>query len=585
MAAPVLPCARGAAMASLCRPVWFHPLFMSVSLRLCCVLVGWLLGADLARAAAYESKLPMAPQVKDLEITILSPFQRLPPTGYAPLEIKINNSSAQAKHWDFVSSSSYWSARTFSLGTRFTLGVEPGTTRSFPILSPLSASSVQLTTSGPGVLPGHIIGLPGSNVGSNQTPFLGLSESLATTYGGQLEKEAKDRHTELAWTPVHAADLPTDWRGLAGFEVIWLLPADLAACAPEQRNALRDWVARGGLLVLHGGERPVDFAEEGFGQVKVEPANSGANLDVPGVITLLLARAPARSLWFGSPYKVGWGMYQSLGEFHPNVGVLALLLIVFALLVGPLNLYVFAGSHRRARLLWTTPVISLAASVVIVLLILFRDGFGGEGERVAVVHLLPGQRKAAVLQEQFSRTGVLTHSEFHTESDVVVVPIAADDLGPRTDREYWMDGRHFSGDWFNSRSVQAQWLEAVVPSRAEVRLLNPQEVKESDAAPVIVSSVDVPLSDFYYLASEHRFWYAPTVKTGERTVLQRTDKLRYNLFPSAGARIKACEGLARRAGHFSAFASTGGAFQETLRTIRWTKQRALYLGAISEGEK
>jgi amino acid transporter len=120
---------------------------------------------------------------------------------------------------------------------------------------------------------------------------------------------------------------------------------------------------------------------------------------------------------------------------------LIVFITAFAAIVGPLNLYWLAGGARRHRLFWTTPLISLAASLLLVVVILLQDGFGGVGKRVLLTYILPGEKKAVVLQEQVTRTGVLLGREFDVQEDVFLTPLLVPTRGGRNEaRNYHQSG-------------------------------------------------------------------------------------------------------------------------------------------------
>ena len=75
-------------------------------------------------------------------------------------------------------------------------------------------------------------------------------------------------------------------------------------------------------------------------------------------------------------------------------------------------------------------------------------------------------------------------------------------------RSYEQSGRTYGGDWFTSRSVQAQRAEAIVPSRAEIQLLSAGV--HADAPPVVVSSIPATLREIRYLDPAGHRWRAAT---------------------------------------------------------------------------
>ena len=182
-------------------------------------------------------------------------------------------------------------------------------------------------------------------------------------------------------------------------------------------------------------------------------------------------------------------MTKSVGPIPINAPFLILFIGLFAAVAGPVNLFVLAPATRRHRLFWTTPLISCAATLLLVAVILWQDGFGGRGERVMVTRLFPGQRQAVVMQEQVARTGVLLSRRFTVPEDLVLSPLKTPGTGSRS---YEQSGWAYGGDWFTSRSVQAQRAEAIVPSRAEIQLL---PATAADAPPVVVSSIPATLRE------------------------------------------------------------------------------------------
>jgi len=114
-------------------------------------------------------------------------------------------------------------------------------------------------------------------------------------------------------------------------------------------------------------------------------------------------------------------------------------------------------------------------------LIIFQDGFGGKGARVVLMEVRPddGQNAAFIHQEQFSRTGILTRTAFDVAVPALLhpVPIAQSrwarftnrgDSGGSFNLQPVGAGISATGDWFQSRSEQGQFLSAVTPSRGRI---------------------------------------------------------------------------------------------------------------------
>ena len=74
-----------------------------------------LLSALSAHAAAMHMPVSDIDPKSGIEINVESAFDKLPPCGYAPLRLVIDNNSSQAGSWNFFfsSSSTYDNSRTF----------------------------------------------------------------------------------------------------------------------------------------------------------------------------------------------------------------------------------------------------------------------------------------------------------------------------------------------------------------------------------------------------------------------------------------------------------------------------------------
>jgi hypothetical protein len=250
-------------------------------------------------------------------------------------------------------------------------------------------------------------------------------------------------------------------------------------------------------------------------------------------------------------------------------------------MAGPVNVMVLAGKGRRSRMFWTTPLISLAATAFLLLLMFMRDGVGGAGARRVVGLLAPEQNTMAVVQEQFSRTGVLLGSSF---------PIAEPSWLEPIDRRDWndkfaeADGRTRQGDWFRSRSDQAYLAMAVRPSRASLEVAGGAE----DSPPSVLSRIEVPLDKIFVIDEDGRYWTTDTVGTGQKKPLQASDADAYNrwyeslLADTGPVRRDLLEPLRNVRGHAYASSSEAGKVAvKTLPAIRWVDERADFVGPFT----
>lgn len=402
------------------------------------------------------------------------------------------------------------------------------------------------------------------------------------------------------------ATAPDDWRGWSVFSCLLFEQSEWVAMSAGQRKALLDWIGlggRAGLLVTDASAERLDQIglpaadadgrrRVGAGEIVPLPWN-GEELAFADVETFLdqqplhprSDRLAASSFRDGSTGTERWGagLQQLFAVFGPRqLPIVAILcfLGVFSIIAGPVNLLAFARPGRRARMFWTTPLISLLATVLLLGLIFLRDGVGGAGARRTLCLLMPQQNSMALIQEQFSRTGVLLGSSFPMREPSWMRP-----LGTVAGNEGLLevDGEERRGDWFSSRSDQGYLLETVRPSRAKIEL-----VAEADAPPVVISSIEVPLKRLFVIDDEGTYWTATEIGTGERKPLEASDAQAYaewfrGIVLDAGPiRAAALEAVRNRRGLVYAEAlEAADVAIETLGAIRWIDDAAVFIGPVT----
>ena len=577
-----------------------------------------LLAAGAARApgAVPISGIECEPG-RGISIELTGYYDGQPRSGYLPLRVRIRNDSAGGHQWTFrfVSRAAAQLSHRQEYVWRASAGA--GEEKTFEVVVPLDAigdvshfvaSPLRVTVSGYGIRrPAAVYPLNQKYSTRSRTPFVGISTPLAVTAWGPLENELTGRGYELTGCRYEPDLLSSDWRAYLGFASFWLSDADWDRVPAAQRAAILEWVVHGGRLILCVGRLPDDAALVrrglppgpgnrracGLGMVELFPL-AGTGLDPARAADEVLRDeqlAHAHQLTTG--YSQNWHLRDRVPDTQLHPGVLIAAMIGFALLVGPVNLVVFAGKRRRHRLFVTTPLISIAASLAVVALILVQDGMGGEGARAALKYLLPEAYKELLIQEQVARTGLITSSRFDLAPDAYLAWINL--VAPaqeRTARTLVRTEAAAEGGWFSSRAVQAHYLARITPSRARIELLNPAAAAAGEEAPVLLSTLDQPLRDVFFIDGHGEGWSAPLLPVGVRTPLEpapsfesRREWWTRNV-TAPGLRLG---GLGDRAGfrpgHVYGVAEDPEAgLVDTHRGIRWKHQHLVVAGpAVTAG--
>lgn len=166
-------------------------------------------------------------------------------------------------------------------------------------------------------------------------------------------------------------DLPDRWQGYPDWLVLALTPAGDAGLDEAQRLAIAAWSRSGGTLVVTTAELSRVWAAR-QAEVHLDPLTGEATT----LATLLNQNGdPERWQPFSAPVP---------GTETVPVKTFVFLALAFAIVVGPLNLWWVRRRNARHLFLITTPLLSFATCVVLIVASLLADGISIKRDAVQV---------------------------------------------------------------------------------------------------------------------------------------------------------------------------------------------------------
>ena len=541
----------------------------------------------------------------DTHVEVLSLFNKPAGSGYLPVRVKLANNltGERSVTLSFTSTSQY--PDEITTNSSFTLSAPGEKTVLHDILVPLCPASERSSNV---VLNVRLTGSFGIGFGSlrgdlnSGQPAVLMSEALFTTNASALDAEATKALS--ASSSVEFAgkfdpkQLPDSWLAYSGYDTVLMTDGDWSNIHPGGRNAILSWVRLGGHLIIHSSTSPtlaaLDLpADPSAGRIDITRIPASLALSPEVTIKQVMDDKPLafKRESFSSDFGSGWPLQAKFGLKAFRYALFVIVLIIFGILVGPINLFVLAKSGRRHRLFITTPLISLGASLILIALIIFQDGFGGNGERIVLMEVRPDgdQNAAFVVQEQFARTGVLTKSNFRldTPANFLPVPISSSRWARLTTEHRGNKGTFnlqpdgagslISGDWFQSRSEHGHQITAVVPTRGRI--------ETSSSPDQMVSTFDYPIKDLYYLDKAGKWHRANSIQTGKAFVISPVE------FPMVDPELTTLQNSLskRNAQAFAKLRGRKGCFiavtEEapgiaTQSSIRWKKTTTIITGPV-----
>jgi len=569
--------------------------------------------------------------VRALEIR--SVFDPMPPSGYAPLRIVATNGTDADMRWDFsFLSKTQQFRRENEHRSRLALPMPAHSTQSATFLAPLSVNygdnssgywnnnhQFHITLDGTGL---DQRSFQEYHERADEFPAIAISKGLADANHSKLKDEVERLGTggskrEFFGSAFAPADLPEDWRGLSGFDFLMITSGEWQSLKPGQQLAVMQWVRFYGELHIYAtaGITPaglglppgfdLDQKEVSLGLIKLIRWD-GKSLEAVATVSRykgVVNRAEDitsayAGLTSGSSRKPTWELLNALGERNFASWQVVAFLVVFGILVGPVNLFVLAPSGRRHRLFITTPLLSVGASVLMVGIILTQDGTGGIGARLIAIDLQPQEAAAYVTQEQSSRTGVLFGGGFEVKQPALIEPLALPDTpwvklknnNNSQPAQLSQEGSLRGGNYFQSRAEQGQMLRAAVSTRARLEMKNGLA---ADAAPEVISALGFSIDDLFYVDEKGTVWRAKgTLATGQQVKLNRSDRstlrtiLEDPIKLSGGHTIGRLKGMINgtppRSTFFAIAKAAPGFTIDTLTSIRWQQDRVVVFGTLAQ---
>lgn len=584
--------------------------FSAVWLRGCAGLMCLFASQALAQMSLVDEIIDHS---NGTRLEIRSVFDPLPSTGYAPLRVVVTNGSGRQEEWrfDFQSQRQEYQ-RNNAVRSSHSLAVGARATQSAVFLAPMapdygnsssySSSSRTFTVnlSSPVTRDFSDYDHPAGDF-----PAIALTKTLDENSQSGLEDEVEKRRKSTSryygrnntfGSRFSLGEAPEDWLGYSGFDYVMLTDADWQKLTPGARHALQQWTRMGGRLHFYiQGARPAslppDSKQHGLGEIETFTWN-GSKLPAAGTV----ARYWSGKQRINQLVKIhtssnGWTLLAELGKRSFNSWQVIVFLVLFGVLVGPVNLYVLAPSGRRHRLFVTTPLLSLGASIIMVGIILIQDGTGGIGARAVYIHLEPEEAAAYVTQKQVSRTGVLFGAGFEVKQAALIEPLTlpatewvklknSHDGQPVNVNE---NGPSRGGNFFQSRAEQAQMIRTVISTRARLEV---QPAASPDGPPTVVSALGFTVDEMFYVDAAGAVWMlkSPLV-TGQKADLAKVELQQLKKWWMDKPDVIKLAGLQNLTvapkDQFFAIANAAPGFtQETLTSIRWQKDQIIVHGSV-----
>jgi hypothetical protein len=304
-------------------------------------------------------------------------------------------------------------------------------------------------------------------------------------------------------------ELPDRWQAYPAWLVLLLTPAGDSELSASQRHAMAQWTRMGGQLFITN--KALHLAWEQFGaRAQYLPTTTEA---FP-----LFARAISQSAghknWSGAEHTVP-------GLEAIPVKSFIVLAIVFALIVGPLNLWWVRRRNARQLLLITTPLFSFITCVALIGIALFSDGIATKRSAIQFILLDQTQHTTA------RWTGASYFGSFATTSLSLDANTALHRLGESEPsyRRSRNNNNVLHLAWSNEPLITGSFIPARTPQQWAFTELKPDKrrvlIERQGDNYRLTNGLGIPLTQLRWRDHEKNAWVADQVAAGETVTLQR----------------------------------------------------------------
>lgn len=321
------------------------------------------------------------------------------------------------------------------------------------------------------------------------------------------------------------------WLSYSAFAAVVVTAGEWDAAPAELQASLLDYARAGGVLCLlgslelgnvtHGptesfGEGDASFY--GFGVVfRVDRSHLSYELDQsPWSHLVRAAHDTHRELAARRSAGAANRDFPVIDDTDVPIRGLFGLLIVFALVAGPLNLVLLTRKQRRIWLLWTTPAISLVFCGSVFAYTLFADGITPM-VRVGTVTLLDQERREATTLGWLGYYAPLTpRGGLRFDDRTELTPQVTNDVRHDTGRPRvveWARGeQHLASGWVTAGVTSHFRIRRVATDRRRL-----QVERDPTGAPLLVNRLEADIHEVYFLDTDGRLYRAGGIADGEQT--------------------------------------------------------------------
>ncbi len=325
-----------------------------------------------------------------------------------------------------------------------------------------------------------------------------------------------------------------NWLPYTPFDAIALRAGDLSSASPATASALWSYLQAGGNIIVFGGgtlpetwrsgpQKPLRNGIEydpGLGHCFVFTSENPSQLDATTLKTLRTALTDSARYWQNLPRDSGAAnaalpVVENLKI--PTRGIV-LIMLLFIIAIGPVNIILLNRRKRRTWMLWTIPAISFATTLLVFAYSLLREGVTPD-TRIAGLTVLDqaGHHATTVGATGFycplTPSGGLQFDPGTEASPLVSIGYGGGNNSGASREMDWSQSQHLSRGWVSARVPALFHLRKSETRRERLQIIT------GNGQVQVVNGLGVPIKSLWYADAGMNFYQAGNIPAGQKTVM------------------------------------------------------------------
>ena len=198
---------------------------------------------------------------------------------------------------------------------------------------------------------------------------------------------------------------------------------------------------------------------------------------------------------------------------------LFLLMLIFVIVIGPLNLFILSRRKRKIWLLWTVPAISLITCVAVSAYSILSEGWSGKARTAGLTILDESSHQATTIGWSAFYSPLTPGEGLHYGYETELTP----QIGSQYSYNRSQAG-HRSVDWTEDQHLASGWVSARVPAhfrirKSEVRRERITLNRGPGDSLSAVNGLGVDVRDLWLADRDGRIYSVKNLKAGSSAVM------------------------------------------------------------------